>query len=236
MFGVKKGWKNWHAFAVVLVTLGLCVPAGAISTVKAYCNSISKAINDFETAYRQRGEMLLQSIVGLRDQLILEDESIKRRIDNIERDTKVKLERPEGEVSSYGRFIKDVCELEDTIRELWSECVQSLIVGIQYVEPFLESEDESRLMDQIVADQNRLRAFATDSCSSDAILQVNRSSDSIKDQIKTLFAKADLSGMPENVSVFMKKLQREGATLEDLQDGVFEWLQSEGKLKHFKLK
>ena len=32
MFGVKKGWKNWHAFAVVLVTLGLCVPAGAIST------------------------------------------------------------------------------------------------------------------------------------------------------------------------------------------------------------
>jgi hypothetical protein len=32
MFGVKKGWKNWHAFAVVLVTLGLCVPAGAVST------------------------------------------------------------------------------------------------------------------------------------------------------------------------------------------------------------
>ena len=31
MFGVKKGWKNWHAFAVVvLVTLGLCVPAGAV--------------------------------------------------------------------------------------------------------------------------------------------------------------------------------------------------------------
>ena len=32
MFGVKKGWKNWHALAVILLTLGLCVPAGAIST------------------------------------------------------------------------------------------------------------------------------------------------------------------------------------------------------------
>ncbi|MBT5348152.1 MAG: hypothetical protein HOL55_05220, partial [Nitrospina sp.] len=32
MFGVKKGWKNWYALAVVLVTLGLCVPAGALTT------------------------------------------------------------------------------------------------------------------------------------------------------------------------------------------------------------
>ena len=32
MFGVKKGWKNWHALAVVLLTLGLCGPAGAVST------------------------------------------------------------------------------------------------------------------------------------------------------------------------------------------------------------
>ncbi|HCK68360.1 MAG TPA: hypothetical protein DHW17_03660, partial [Nitrospina sp.] len=32
MFGVKNGWKSWHAFAVVLMTLGLCVPAGAVST------------------------------------------------------------------------------------------------------------------------------------------------------------------------------------------------------------
>ena len=32
MFGVKKGWKNWYALAVVFLTLGLSVPAGAIST------------------------------------------------------------------------------------------------------------------------------------------------------------------------------------------------------------
>jgi len=32
MFGVKKGWKNWYALAVVFVTLGLCVPAGALTT------------------------------------------------------------------------------------------------------------------------------------------------------------------------------------------------------------
>ena len=32
MFVVKKGWKNWYALAVVFLTLGLTVPAGAIST------------------------------------------------------------------------------------------------------------------------------------------------------------------------------------------------------------
>ena len=32
MFGVKKGWKNWYVLAVVFLTLGLSVPAGAIST------------------------------------------------------------------------------------------------------------------------------------------------------------------------------------------------------------
>ena len=32
MFGVKKGWKSWYALAVVFLTLGLSVPAGAIST------------------------------------------------------------------------------------------------------------------------------------------------------------------------------------------------------------
>ena len=32
MFGVKKGWKNWHAVSVFLMTLGLCIPAGAVST------------------------------------------------------------------------------------------------------------------------------------------------------------------------------------------------------------
>ena len=32
MLGVKKGWKNWHALAVGIMTLGLCIPAGAVST------------------------------------------------------------------------------------------------------------------------------------------------------------------------------------------------------------
>ena len=32
MFVVKKGWKNWYALAVVFLTLGLTIPAGAIST------------------------------------------------------------------------------------------------------------------------------------------------------------------------------------------------------------
>ena len=32
MFGVKKRWTSWHAFSVFIMTLGLCVPAGAVST------------------------------------------------------------------------------------------------------------------------------------------------------------------------------------------------------------
>jgi hypothetical protein len=32
MLGVKNGWKNWRVCAVVLMTLGLCVPAGAVTT------------------------------------------------------------------------------------------------------------------------------------------------------------------------------------------------------------
>ena len=32
MIRVKKGWKNWYAIAVVFLSLGLSVPAGAIST------------------------------------------------------------------------------------------------------------------------------------------------------------------------------------------------------------
>lgn len=211
-------------------------PTGVISDVQAYCSSISQSINDFEATYRERGDVLLQNSIGLRDQLILEDESIQHRIDSVVLDAKAKLEKEKGEARSYSQFIQNVCELEVSILGIWSECVQSLVVDIQYVEPFLESEDESRLMSLITADQRRLHEYTTAPCSSDAIAQVNRLSDSIRGQIKALFDKADLSGMPENVSLFMKKLQREGATLEDLQDGVFEWLQSEGKLKHFKLK
>lgn len=211
-------------------------PADTISIVQAYCSSISKAINKFETTYRLQADALLENSVGLRDQLILEDESIKHRIDSVVLDAKAKLEQAKGEARSYRQFIQDVCEVERAVRDVWSECVQSLVIEIQYVGPFLESDAESRLMDQIIADQSRLRVYATSPCSPDAIAQVNRLSSSIKDQIKTLFDKADLSGMPENVSAFMKKLQREGATLEDLQGGVFEWLQLEGKLKHFKLK
>ena len=32
MIRVKKGWKSWYAIAVVFLSLGISVPAGAIST------------------------------------------------------------------------------------------------------------------------------------------------------------------------------------------------------------
>jgi hypothetical protein len=216
-------------------------PTDAILDVQAYCSSIKKEIVEFEAVYTRRGNCLVNSSASFKDSLILEDENAQLRVDSFleqvnELSTELDLRKSGAGSHSYSGFILKICELEELMEGIWAECVLSLILEIQYIKPFLESEEESAILSQIDADQNRLRTSASTPCAPELIAEVNRLSLSIKDQIKALIDKVGLSEMPENVSAFIKKRQVERTTLEDLQGGVFEWLKSEGMLKHFELK
>ena len=103
MFGVKKGWKNWHAFAVVLVTLGLCVPAGAITTDHSHGshNAVNSAVD--KPAWLEKlenqvdHEELMGGMEGRQDKM---DQTLMKVMDQL----KSKLKEHASPASSGGGF------------------------------------------------------------------------------------------------------------------------------------
>ena len=103
MFGVKKGWKNWHAFAVVLVTLGLCVPAGAITTDHSHGshNAVNSAVD--KPAWLEKlenqvdHEELMDGMEGRQDKM---DQTLMKVMDQL----KSKLKEHASPASSGGGF------------------------------------------------------------------------------------------------------------------------------------
>ena len=209
--------------------------SGGISEISAFCSAIGGVIEGFGGEYQKRAKVILTTINDLNDKLIIEDENLKQRVESLLSQAKTKFESFE-DVDSLGDLVRDVIMLEPTLQDVWSVCVQSLHGDIQYIETLLKSQEEKDLMGSIYSEQNELLKWTVRRCDKEGINEVNKLSESIKKQIKVLVDKAGLSDMPDNVSEFIKKLHHEGATLEDLQGGVFGWLEEQGMLKHFKLK
>ena len=103
MFGVKNGWKSWHALAVILLTLGLCVPAGAVSTDHSHGgqNLGNPAVDKpawLEKLEKQLvHEDLMGGMEGRQDQL---DNTMMRIMDQL----KSKLKEHASPASSGGGF------------------------------------------------------------------------------------------------------------------------------------
>lgn len=206
-----------------------------ISEISAFCTAVSAVVEGFGEKYQKRAEAILATANDLNDLLIIEDESDKKCIESVLSQAKTKFKSFE-DVDSLGDLVRDVVLLEPNLQNVWSTYVQNLHKDIQYIQNFTKSKEDKDLLGSINLEQNRLQSLSTVRCDSESINKVNKLNKSIKNQIKVLVDRTGLSEAPDNVFEFIKKLYKEGATLEDLQGGVFEWLEEQGLLKHFKLK
>ena len=103
MFVVKKGWKNWYALAVVVLTLGLSVPAGAISTDHSHDgpstgnSSVDKPAWLEKLEKQLQHEDLMSGLEGSQEKL---DNTMTRVMDQL----KTKLKEHASPASAGGGF------------------------------------------------------------------------------------------------------------------------------------
>ena len=133
--------------------------------------------------------------------------------------------------------LKAMCrDLEQGLKSTWKEFIDKMSHDIGNLIPFLEMGDGARGIREIKSKQDRLTAYGKslpvdeiDTC----ISTVKALSLEIGEQVSAL----DMGDLPDGVTLFIKRVKSfNGATLDDLDIEVFEWLKSKEMLKNFKVK